>query len=189
MSSNVAIRLEPTTVNRRSCGDRAREVQVRGAARAEAQEAEDHVLDALAHVGLAVRLDLDRLLAAAQVQHDGDVVGAERPQRVLVGAQLAEVEPVGVGCSGSPPVRRRRELRELGDPGWYSSSADHEQAAVRAAEATTRLGIFDGLGEWLLHEQCLPASSTARPGPRGGTGVARTIASSVSSPQQILRSP
>ncbi len=72
-----------------------REVQVGGEAGREAQEAEDDVLDPLAHVGLAARLDLVRLLLG-EVQDHRHVVGAERPERVLVGPELAEVEPVRV---------------------------------------------------------------------------------------------
>src|SRR3954453_22997686 len=72
-----------------------RQVQVRGEAGREAQVAENDVLDVGTHVGLAARVELGRLLLR-EVQEDGEVVGTQRPQRVLLRAQLAEVEAVGV---------------------------------------------------------------------------------------------
>ena len=61
----------------------------------EAQEAEDDVLDAVADVRLAVGGRLDRLLAG-EIQNHRHVMRAEAPERVLVRAQLAEVQPVAV---------------------------------------------------------------------------------------------
>src|SRR5438067_6004920 len=63
-----------------------RQVQVRHQPRREAQVAEDDVLDARLHVALAERVQLARLLVG-QRQQDRDVVRAQRPERVLVGAQ------------------------------------------------------------------------------------------------------
>ena len=80
---------------------------MRDDARGEAQVAEDDVLHALAHVGSAVREALLGLLAD-EVQHDRHVVRAEAPERVLVGAQLAEVQPVGVHVVELPELARRR---------------------------------------------------------------------------------
>src|SRR5215211_9098886 len=71
------------------------QVQVGGQARGEAEVAEDHVLDALAHVALAHGAALVGFLVR-QAQEHRDVVGAEAPERVLVGAQLAEVETLAV---------------------------------------------------------------------------------------------
>ena len=71
------------------------QVQVRHEARREAHEAEDHVLDARVHVGLAEGVALVGLLPG-EPQHHRHVVRAERPERVLLGAQLAEVEAVAV---------------------------------------------------------------------------------------------
>src|ERR1700716_2035870 len=71
------------------------QVEVRGEAGREAQEAEDHVLDPGLHVGLAARLDLVRLLAGERQQH-GHVVRAQAPQRVLLLAQHAAAEPARV---------------------------------------------------------------------------------------------
>src|SRR4051794_31210932 len=64
-----------------------REVQVGREAGREAQVGEHHILDAAAHVALADRAQLLGLLVAGQSQHDRHVVRAQRPQRVLVGAQ------------------------------------------------------------------------------------------------------
>ena len=88
------------------------QVQVGGEAGREAQEAEHDVLDALAHVALAARLDLVGLLAGEPQQHR-DVVRAERPQRVLVGAQLAEVQAVAVDVEDAAELAAVDQLLEL----------------------------------------------------------------------------
>src|SRR4051794_4338400 len=72
-----------------------RQVQVGGKPGREAQEAEHDVLDAALHVRLAAGAELVGLLPG-QVEDHGDVMRPERPERVLVGAQLPEVEPVRV---------------------------------------------------------------------------------------------
>ena len=63
--------------------------------RREAQVAEDDVLDALGEEGVAVRRGLDDLLLDQVLDHR-EVVDAERPERVLVLADLAEVLAVAV---------------------------------------------------------------------------------------------
>ena len=72
-----------------------REVHVGDAARREAEEAEDDVLDPLLQVVHPVRDRLARLLLE-EPEDDGEVVDAERPQRVLVRADHAEVLAVAV---------------------------------------------------------------------------------------------
>src|SRR5579875_773962 len=71
------------------------QVQVGAQAGGKAQKAEHDVLHPLAHVGGAVGDRLGGLLAG-QVQDDGDVVGAQAPERVLVGPQPAQVQAVAV---------------------------------------------------------------------------------------------
>ena len=108
MSSNVAIRGSPTTVKRRSlCG--SSQDRCRCAARPDGKRRKQNTTSsiALAHVALAARLDLVRLLAGEPQQH-GHVVRAERPQRVLVGAQLAEVQPVAVDVEDAAELAARR---------------------------------------------------------------------------------
>ena len=90
MSSNVAIRFEPTTVKRRSlCGSSHDRCMCATRPDGKAQVAEHDVLDPVAHERLAVREHLRRLLAVEQVQQHRDVVRAEAPERVLVLADLA----------------------------------------------------------------------------------------------------
>ena len=181
MSSNVAIRLEPTTVKRALLVRvEPGQVHVRGAAGREAHEAEDDVLDRRAHVALAARLDLGRLLAE-QVQQDGDVVRAERPQRVLVRAQLAEVEAVRVDVvqvaelAGVGDLLERRDGRVV-----LEQVADHQQPLARSAAATARSASATVVASGFSTKQCLPASSTRSASAAWvGTGVASTTASSV----------
>ena len=137
------------------------EVQVGRQAGREAEEPEDDVLHAAAHVGLTARLDLVRLLLG-QVQHDGDVVGAERPQRVLVGAQLPEVQAVGVD------VVDVAELTVGGDPLEHRDArvvleqvTDHEDPVRRGGRGDGPLGVGDGLGERLLDEAVLAGGQHA----------------------------
>ena len=66
-----------------------------GHAAAEPQPAERDVDHAGRQVALPLGLGGDRLLAE-QVQHDGDVVRGEAPEDVLLGADQAHVQPVGV---------------------------------------------------------------------------------------------
>ncbi len=78
----------------------------------EAQEAEDDVLDPRADVGLAVGHHLIGLLAG-QVEHHRDVVRAEAPERVLVGAQLAQVQAVAVDVVDLAQLAGVGQLLEL----------------------------------------------------------------------------
>ena len=82
------------------------QVDVRHRAAGELHVAEHHVLDAVVHVALAARADLDRRVAE-QEHERRHVVHAERPERVLVASELAEVEAVGVG------VQHVAELADL----------------------------------------------------------------------------
>ena len=61
----------------------------------EPQVAEDDILDPAAQERLAARPGLDGLLAD-EVQDHREVLRADRPERVLVPADLAEVLPVPV---------------------------------------------------------------------------------------------
>jgi hypothetical protein len=61
--------------------------------------------------------DLARLLAD-EVEDHREVVHAERPERVLVLADLAEVLPVAVDAEHVAERRRVDELLQLAHAGW-----------------------------------------------------------------------
>ncbi len=121
----------------------------------EAQVAEDDVLDALAHVGAPVRDALLGLLAD-QVEDHGDVVRAEAPEGVLVGAQLAEVEAVAVNVvelPELPPVEQRLEAVHGGVV--LQQVAHHQDPPRPLGGRDGALRVLGGGGEGLLHEAVL----------------------------------
>src|SRR4051794_24905873 len=132
-----------------------RQVQVGGDARREAHEREDDVLDALAHVGLAAGVELVGLLVGEMEEHR-DVVRAEAPQRVLLRAQLAQVQPVAVDVVDVAELARVGDLLEPVHAGVVLEQvADHEDPARRARRLARPLGVGDRLGERLLDEAVL----------------------------------
>ena len=139
-----------------------------------------------AHVGLAAGRELVGLLAG-EVQHDGHVVRPEAPQRVLVGAQLAEVQAVAVDVADVAQLARVGDLLELVDAGVVLQQVPHHQHLARpplGARRRARRRVTDWASGFST-KQCLPASRTrtacsAWP----GTGVASTTASSSGSPSR-----
>ena len=122
----------------------------------EAQVAEDDVLDARTHVGLAARKDLRRLLAARKVHHDRDVVGAKRPERVLVCPQLAEVEPVAVDVEDLAELAAVGELLELADARVVLEQVpDHQVPPRGLRRGDGALGVPHRLRERLLDKAVL----------------------------------
>ena len=141
-----------------------------------------------AHVGLAARLDLVGLLAG-QVQHDRDVVRAERPQRVLVRAQLAEVEAVGVDVVDLAELAGVGDLLQLArrPGGTRAGGRPSARARSRSAAATARSASATDWASGFSTKQCLPASSTRSASAAWvGTGVASTTASSVWVGEQVV---
>src|SRR4051794_9166680 len=132
-----------------------RQVQVRGDPGREAHEREDDVLDALAHVRLAARVELVGLLPG-EVQQHRDVVRAEAPQRVLLRAQLAEVEPVAVDVVDVAELARVGDLLELVDAGVVLEQvADHQHAIGPPRRFDDALGARHRQRERLLDEAVL----------------------------------
>src|SRR3954453_14805392 len=130
-------------------------MQVRGDPGREAHEREHDVLDALAHVALAARLERVRLLVG-EVQQDRDVVRAKAPQRVLLGPQLAQVQAIAVDVVDRPQLAGRRDLLELVHARVVLEQvADHEHPARRARRLDRALGVGDRLRERLLDEAVL----------------------------------
>ena len=146
-----------------------RQVQVRRQAGREAQEAEDDVLDARAHVALADGVHLVRLLAR-QVQQHRHVVRAEAPERVLVRAQLAQVEAVAVDVVDVAELAGVGDLLQLLEPGWYSSRwPDHQHPARLRGRRDHALGVGRRLRQRLLDEAVLAGRQHAL----GQLGVGR----------------
>ena len=120
------------------------------------------------HVALAARVELVRLLVA-QVQQDRDVVGAERPQRVLVRAQLAEVEAVRVDVVEVAELAGVGDLLELRDARVVLEQvADHQQPPAALAPRRPRARRRRPCASGFSTKQCLPASSTRSASARVG---------------------
>ena len=130
-------------------------------------------------------------LLADQVQHDRDVVGAEAPQRVLVGSQLAEVEAVAVDVVELARARRRRSAPSGGRPrGGTRAGGRPSGSAGLLGRRDGALGVGRGRGERLLDEAVLARLGTATASSAWvGTGVASTTASSSGSPSSSASSP
>ena len=102
-------------------------------ARGEAEIAEDDVLDAAVKEVTAMRDDLHRVLADQPEDH-GEVVHAERPERVLVRPHDAEVLPVRVDAEHLAELARVDELLQLSDAGVVEEQVaghQHEVALAR----------------------------------------------------------
>src|SRR3954463_16020729 len=131
------------------------QVEVRGAPGGEAQVAEHDVLDPGLRVGLAARVELVGLLVG-QVEDDRDVVGAERPQRVLVRSQLPEVEPVRVDVVDVAELAGVGDLLQLLDARVVLEQvADHEHATRLLGRGDDTLRLRHGLRQRLLDEAVL----------------------------------
>ena len=163
MSSNVAIRLraddrEAPLLVRVEPG----EVQVRGEAGREAQEAEHDVLDALAHVGLAARArprTAPRRRGAAATETSC----APRLHSAFSSARsLPEVQAVAVDVVDVAELAGVGDLLELVDARVVLEQvADHQHACrPRRAASTARSASATDCASGFSTKQCLPASST-----------------------------
>ena len=146
---------------------------MRREARREAEVAEDDVLDPVAHVALADGTGLDGLLVR-QSQHDRYVVCAERPQRVLVRPQLAEVEAVGVDVVDLAELTRVGDLLQLLNAGVVFEQVPHHQDPPRRPRRLRHLlGLCRRLGQRLFDEAVLPGLQDTRRELRMGRDVRR----------------
>ena len=122
----------------------------------ELEVGEDDVLDPVLDVGLAPGRGLDRQLPSAQREDHRDVVGAEAPERVLVGADAAEVEPLPVDVADVPERALVDHLPQLADAGVVLEQvADHQDPVVLLGEGHDALGVGEVLGQGLLDEAVL----------------------------------
>ena len=81
---------------------------------------------------------------------------AERPERVLVGAQLAEVEPVAVDVVDVAELARVGDLLQLDHARVVLEQvADHQDLARALGRGRDLLGVGDGLRQRLLDEAVL----------------------------------
>ena len=90
-------------------------------------------------------------------EHHRDVVRAEAPERVLVGAQLAEVQPVAVDVVDPlAELARVGQLLELPDARVVLEQvADHQHPPESARGRHRALGVGDRLRQRLLDEAVL----------------------------------
>ena len=110
------------------------QVHVRDAAGREAEEAEHDVLDPALQPVDAVRDRLGRLLAEEPEDH-GEVVHAERPERVLVRADPPEVHAVAVHDRDLAELAAVDELLHLPQPRVVEQQvAGHEHEAAGACQ-------------------------------------------------------
>ena len=93
------------------------EVHVRDAARREAEEAEHDVLDARLQEVAALGGRLDRVLVEQEQDH-GEVVDAERPERVLVRPDAPQVLAVAVDAEHVAERTGVDESLSFCTPGW-----------------------------------------------------------------------
>src|SRR5918992_3946640 len=131
------------------------QMHVRGEPRGKAEVAEDHVLDAVVHIALAHRAALVRLLGGEPQDH-GHVVCAERPEGVLVAAQLTQVEPVRVDIAHFAELAGLDQLVHLLDAGVVlEKMPDHEHPVAGARGLDDLLRLLDRASERLLDKAVL----------------------------------
>ena len=156
MSSNVAIFLEPTTVKRRSlCG--SSHDRCRCAASPEGKRRKQKTTSSTpgSHVRLALGADLVRLLARQAQQHR-HVVGAQAPERVLLGAQLAQVQAVAVDVVDVAQLAVGGQAVQHLQPGVVLQEVtDHQDPVRLGGRRHHALGVGHGLGQRLLDEAVL----------------------------------
>src|SRR4051812_3454739 len=119
-----------------------REVHVRDLPGREAEVAEDDVLDAVREEVAAVGDRRLRLLVE-QMEDHGQVVDAERPERVLVRADDAQVLPVPVDAEHLAQLAAVDELLQLLDAGVVEQQVtghQHEVLSPRELDQLVHLG-------------------------------------------------
>ena len=128
---------------------------MRNLSRGEPQIAEDDVLDSFVEEGVAVGRRLDDLLLDQVLDH-GEVVDAERPERVFVLADLAEVLAVAVDDEHVAELPVVDQLLQLLD-GWVieQEMAGHEDEPAILGEADQLLHLDGPHCRGLLHEDVL----------------------------------
>ena len=156
MSSKTTIFSRPTTVIFRIlCGSSHERCMCATLPGREAEEAEDDVLDPLLQVVDAVRDRLHGLLAEQPEDHR-EVVDAERPERVLVRADDAEVLAVAVDAGDVAELAAVDELLHLLQPGVVEEQVSrHQDEPAGAGEVDELLHLLAAHRGRLLDEDVL----------------------------------
>ena len=165
MSSNTAIRFEPTTVILRIlCGsshDRCRCADLPGG---EAQVAEHDVLDAGLQVALAARRHLDRARSPSRYSTTEMSCDAEAPERVLVLADLAQVLPVAVHVEDLAELAGVDQLLQLRprrvEASRWPTISTRSRLAASAASSRASAAVRPAASR---RSTCLPACSACAP--------------------------
>ena len=131
-------------------------------------------------------------LFADQRQDDRDVVRAEAPQRVLVGAQLAEVQAVAVDVVERAQLARVEQLAQADRPPGGTRAGARPSAS--GPRARPRRPPLRRRRRWSRaasprSSACRPRSTRTASSAWVGTGVASTTASSSASLEQLLELP
>ena len=115
---------------------------------------------------------LHRLLAGQQQEHR-HVVRPQAPERVLIGAQLPQVQAIAVDVVDLSKVAAVSQVLERLDPGVVlQQMPDHQQSPGLLGRLHRALGIGHRLSQRLLHETVL-AGLQDRRGQRGMRGNRR----------------
>ncbi len=132
-------------------------------ARGELHVAEDDVLDAGTHVALAAGLQLGRPLAD-EIEQDGDVVRTEAPERVLVGADHAEVHAHAVQVAQLAELTGVDQGLDLAQPRVEEQEVSDHQTAIGSLGGLDQLACLGRRErERLLDEQVLAGREHAHP--------------------------
>ena len=121
----------------------------------EVEVAQGDVKDVAIQIGSALARDTNRHLVE-QRQHHRDVVRGKAPENVLLGANLADVQTVGVEVVDLSEGAVANQLLQLQDRGVISENvSDHEDSALRRREPHQLLAVLHVHGQGLLDEHVL----------------------------------
>ena len=114
-----------------------------------------HVGDLAVQVVSARRLDVIRFFAGQPEDH-GDVVRGEGPEGVLLAADLAEVQAVGVDVVDPPQAARSGQLLQPHEDGMILQQVpDHERQPSFPRQLDQLLSLAVAQGERLFHVDVL----------------------------------
>ena len=128
----------------------------------EFQAAQGHVDHAGGEVALAVGLGGDRFLAQ-EVEDDGDVVRGKAPEDVLLGADQAHVEAIGIKVEKLPHLALLDQLAEFHDRGMVEEDmSDHQHGGAALGQGHQFLALPAFRAKGFSTKTSLPASRQRR---------------------------